>query len=577
MLKMNIINKIIMRHIKKSVYILLLVALASCSDDFLDLKQTGVQSEETFYSSIENLSLSVTGTYATLNPVMGGLHNIDVTYVAFGSIASDDAEAGGEQGGNDFVDIQDIDKGTVQPTGPKALIENYWGYSYKSIMRANAALLGIQKFRSENGGLSATDEAKLNQFEGEMLFILAFTHFRMTQIFGGIPIVDHLLGADEYALKRNTIAECLHFIETTLDKAIPLLPLKSQYTAADIGRITKGAAQSLLAKAYLYEASYAKNYSSDARFTGCTNKYAEALTNAENVITSGEYKLIGIDGEQYQTYWNENGSTIYPNGYTPAYRYIFTVDGENSPESIFEIQSVNDGLDYMYTRGTYLTIYMAVRNFGTATLGWGFNCPTQALADAYEVGDPRKLVSIGEDGDAIYVSTGWSNIDCMQSPTNKIGRKFDASPAQYWDTRGSDGNGPNNFPYIRYGDVVLMAAEAAVETGDAAKALTYVNMIRKRARNNNMSAVPADLTSCTFEDVVKERRLELAMEGHRFFDLVRWKKQDVLATQTLQPFLGKVPQTPIASSFTSPRNDFFPLPLVDIINSNYSLEQYPGW
>jgi starch-binding outer membrane protein, SusD/RagB family len=570
-----------MKQIFKYMFILISCVLVSCSEDFLDTTQTGVQSDETFYSTLENVGFGVNGTYSTLNPVMAGTHNPDVTYIAFGSIASDDAEAGGEKGGKDFVDIQDFDKGTTQTSGPKALLELFWGYNYKCIMRANATLAGIKSFRAANSSLSGADLTKINQYEGEMLFILAFQHFKMTQIFGGIPIIDHVLSSSEYSLKRDSISRSLHFVESTLNKAIPLLPLKGDYAAADAGRITKGAAQALLAKAYLYEASYAKNYPSDPRFSGCTNTYSKALENAEAVITSNQYKLLGIDGEQFDTYWNKNGSKIYPNGYTPGYRYIFTVAAENTNESVFETQAVNDKLDYMISRGTYLTVYMGVRdvvlNGVSTTQGWGFNCPSEDLLNAYEPGDPRRIVSIGKTGDSIYLAKGWGTLKCTQSPTNMISRKFEASPSEYWANKATDGNGPTNFQYIRYADVVLMAAEAAIETGDAGKALTYVNMIRKRARNNNMSAVPADLSSCTFEDVVKERRLELAMEGHRFFDLVRWHKQDLIPLQPLLGYLDGLPQATTASSMTFPKNDFFPIPLVEVINSNYSLEQYPGW
>ena len=343
-----------------------------------------------------------------------------------------------------------------------------------------------------------------------------------------------------------------------------------------MGRVTKGAAQSLLAKAYLYEASYAENYSGDSRFEGCTNTYSKALEFAEKVINSNEYKLVGIDGETFDTYWNQNGSPLYTT--TPGYRYIFTVDGENSAESVFEIQSINDGFNYMLSRGTYMTVYTAVRNTGSGSLGWGFNCPTEDLLNTYDPNDPRKKVSIGENNDPIYISTGWDVMNCKDSPTNMHTRKFEASPEQYWSSKGSDGNGPNNLPHIRYADVVLMAAEAAFKTGDNGKALNYVNMVRKRARNGASTGVPADLSSITFDDIVKERQLELAMEGHRFFDLVRWNKTDVMDGQPIQKYLQGAPQNPpYTTQFTPGKNEFFPLPDAEIINSNGNLKQNPGY
>jgi starch-binding outer membrane protein, SusD/RagB family len=566
-----------MKYINKILIISMAFALmVSCSKDFLEIEPKGVQTDEVFFSTLEGIEMGVTGTYASLNACPASMHNLDMMYLIWGSIASDDSEAGGEQGGADFVDIQDADKGTLQTAGARSVTDNFWGYNYKTILRTTSVLTGVTKFREKNPEMDANTSKRLNEIEGEMYFIMAFIHFKMLQVFGGVPIVDHALGASEYGVKRNTIAECLHFVQDKLKIATALLPTKSQFGAENVGRVSKGAAQSLLAKAYLYEASYAKNYSGDERFAGCTNTYALALTYADSVINSNEYKLVGIDGETFDTYWNQNSSPIYTNN-TPAYRYIFSVDGENSAESVFEMQNVNDGLNYMISRGTYLTVYTGVRNVNETTLGWGFNCPTEEIYKAYEPGDLRREVTCGRTGDAIYLSTGWGVMNCMQSPTNMIGRKYEASPEQYWSNRVADGNGPNNFPYIRYADVVLMASEAAFETGNSSRALTLVNMVRKRARNGTSTGVPADLASITFEDIVNERRLELALEGHRFFDLVRWKKQEIIAETPLQRYLGGVPQTPIQSQFTPGKNDFFPIPLTEVINSNYNLVQYPGW
>ncbi|MBN1927366.1 MAG: RagB/SusD family nutrient uptake outer membrane protein [Prolixibacteraceae bacterium] len=567
-----------MKTINYIIAALLCVLLVSCTEEFLEIEPEGVQTDEVFFSTIEGIELGVTGAYASLNACPASLHNLDMMYLAWGSIASDEAEAGGEQGGNDFIDIQDADKGTIKPLESKALSDNFWGYNYKSILRACSVLSGIEKYREENPDRSSADEEKLKQFEGEMNFILGFVHFKMVQVYGGIPIVDHPLAASEYDVSRDPISDCLHFAEEKLASASATLPKRSEYGADNVGRISKGAAQALLAKVYLYEASYAKNYPSDERFTGCTNTYSLALAYADSVINSGEYSLPGLNGETYDTYWSQNGSPIYPDG-TPGYRYIFSVEGENSGETVFSMQAVNDGLGYMLSRGTYMTVYTTVRNYNTTTLGWGFNCPTDFMYNNYNDGDLRRGVTCGRTGDAIYASTkvGWGTIDCKQSPTNMIGRKFEASPEQYWESKKADGNGPNNFPYIRYADVLLMSAEAALETGNAAKALDNINLIRKRARNGADTGAPANLSSVSFDDIVMERHLELGLEGHRFFDLVRWNKQEILVEHPLQKYLEGAEQTPIYSQFTVGKNDFFPIPEVEVINSNYNLEQYPGW
>jgi starch-binding outer membrane protein, SusD/RagB family len=568
-----------MKNIIKYKFLILIgIVLGSCSKDFLEQVPTGSLTDEVYFATLDGIGMGVTGVYATLNVQPAGLHNLDMMFLGFGSIPSDDAEAGGESGGNDLIDFQHMDQGIPQTSDQKALSDNFWGYNYKSILYANSVLLGIASFRANNTNLDAADQALLNQYEGEMEFILAFVHFKMMQVYGGVPIVDHPLSSSEYNIKRNTIAECLHFVEERLIRAVDLLPLKSAYSDEDMGHATKGAAQALLAKAYLYEASYSENYAGDERFTGCTNTYDKALVQAEQVIASGEYVLVGINGETFDTYWNQNGSTLYPTR-TPGYRYIFTVDGENSGESVFEIQSINDGLGYMQSRGTYLTIYTTARDYNNSTsLGWGFNCPTEDLLNAYDANDPRKIVSIGLNGAPVYIADAWAVLNCEESPTNMIGRKWEASPDQFWGTYKAAGNGPNNFAYIRYADVILMAAEAAFKTQDAGKALNYVNQVRKRARNGEALGDPADLISITFDDIIKERRLELAMEGQRFFDLVRWGKQSILTGQELQKYLmGNPQESNITCQFTPGKNDFFPIPEVEVINSNYNLVQYPGW
>jgi len=550
----------------------------SCSEKFLETELTGLATEEFYYSTVSGISELVTGTYASLNTCPANLHTLDVMYVAFGSIASDEAEAGGEIGGNDKVDFQNWDKGIPTATEQEAISQNNWAYSYKTIQRANQTLAGIAKYREDNASIPSDSAALLNQFEGEMEFIRAFVHFKLTQIYGGVPIIDHLLSSSEYGITRKTVAECLHFVQERLEIAIDLLPTKGAYGPGNAGRATSGAAEALLAKASLYESSYAENYAGDERFAGCEQKYAEALTHAQNVINSGEYTLLGINGETFDTYWNQNGSTIYPES-TPGYRYIFTVDGENSDEDVFSVQSINDGLPvYMISRGTYLTIYMTVRNTSVSTLGWGFNCPTEDMLNDYEPGDPRIIVTIGRDGDPVYINDEWLTMSCVQSPTNMIGRKFEASPEQYWGTRGHDSNGPNNFTYIRYADVVLFAAEAAFKTGDQTTALEYVNMIRKRARDGATTGVPEDLSSISFDDIINERHYELALEGHRFFDLVRWARTEFIVGQPLQKWLNGVERpSPVSNAFTVGVNEFSPIPQVEIINSNGSLIQYPGY
>ena len=154
---------------------------------------------------------------------------------------------------------------------------------------------------------------------------------------------------------------------------------------------------------------------------------------------------------------------------------------------------------------------------------------TLFLATAAETGDetddPRFAVTVAYDGDSVYAgqpSPDWYEMVLPDWATGTACRKFECSPEEYWDVMISYFDGPMNIPVIRYADVVLWAAEAALETGDNTKALYYINMIRQRARNSGSTGHPAELVSVTMDDIIRERRLELALEGHRFYDLVRW-------------------------------------------------------
>jgi hypothetical protein len=178
-------------------------------------------------------------------------------------------------------------------------------------------------------------------------------------------------------------------------------------------------------------------------------------------------------------------------------------------------------------------------------------------------------VNITVDG---VVSDYWRPIDTTISPTNMGCRKYEASPEQYWSTRSHWADGPVNARLIRYADVILMAAEAAIMGGDAGTATTYVNMIRTRARmcGGTGNTVPADYTSnIDIAELKAERRRELACEGHRFWDIVRWG--DAVAELD-----GHKLGIGYSVEYQSPKYDFFPIPLTEV-DRVPTLEQYEGW
>ncbi len=552
--------------------------LVGCSEDFLNFNPIALDTEVTFYDSFEKLDMTATAAYGMLC----SRDIFDVFYIiAYGSVPADDSEAGGENV-NDWPQIQRFDRMTHSPneTGVDAI----WGYMYKGIRMANEFLSRVDKVRELD---PATSQELFDRRTAEMKFLRAFYHFTLVQIYGGVPIADILVDPSMFGTPRNTIKQVLAFIKKDLEEAIPHLKTRSG-VAPDFGRATKGAAQSLLAKAHLYESSYAKYYPGDERFAGCTESWEKALEYAEAVINSAEYELVGINGQRYDS-WRD------PVNKVGGFRWVFTLDGDNSPEGIFEIQNVMDGKGWTATRGTYLVTYTTARFFdlpsgGMGTVGgWSFNPPTQYLVDAFGNSDsrytslssspvdpeldPRFSATIGREGDTIMVDNEWVPINFSNLPTGMIGRKFECSTDEYWAVRTNDNEGPFNIRLIRYADVVLMAAEAAFHLGQEAKALDYINMVRTRARMSGDTGYPLDLTTITLEDILHERRLELALEGHRFFDLVRLNKAEQFINGINLAALGDGFEV----QFVKGKHEFWPIPTREVQLSNNALVQYPGW
>lgn len=570
----------------------------SCSEDFLEKEPIAQATDVSFYTTFDNVDMTVTATY-------GKLHFNEYCYytVLNGQSACDDIDVGGSDA-NDGANWKEI--ATLGHSPGNAYLENTWATNYKGIRLANTALQYLPGVQEEEPEL-------VPQRIAEMRFMRAFFHFELLKLYGGIPIVDHVLSPDEFYLSRNTIAEVLHFIEEDLVAAIPDLKLRKQLGSTDIGRASKGAAQALLAKAYLYESSYAKYHTSDL-FEGCEQKFNLALEQAEAVIASGEYKLLGMEGDRYNSYWAEKYNPVYDSVTDKtigAFRYIFSIDGDNSLENVFEVENSADGRGWYQSTGNGLVIFTSCR-FTEANPenwhGWGFNNPTQYLLAAFrnadsretdlsaenlevytdQYADPRFGTTCGLPGDLMLTVVGlkiggtpiWSPMILDNVPTETAGRKYEEDPLKgnYAPNKVANENGESNWKLIRYSDVILMAAEAAFENDNPDRALELVNMVRTRARlsNNDPRAAnqiyPKNLTAIKFGDIMHERRLEFAGEMSRFYDLVRWNKTSQFINGIERE---STPGTPI--TFQEPKHYFLPIPETQVQLSNGSLVQYPGW
>ena len=394
------------------------------------------------------------------------------SFITATSIRSDDADKGSTptDGGSNAIDMDNF---PVQPSN--GFCNTLWVGYYALINKCNITIGQVKN----NKEIIATDQVK-DQTMAEARFLRAYAYFMLERLFERVPIIDTAYGPSN--VPQSTKAEVYAFIENDLVFAVANLPLS--WEAKFVGRVTRGAANGLLAKVYLYQ-----------------QKWSLAMAAANAVMTSGQYDL------------------------STSFDKIFREEGENSKESVFEIQATASAA-IQTANGVQYAQIMGVRGTGSWDLGWGWNTPSTYLEAAFEANDPRKARTI------LYTSAGSLSIYNEPLPTGlpnpRYNNKIYTNPA----IRASIGHRFGywmNIRALRYSDVVLMFAEAANEVGGAANttaALAALNSVRARARGTLPATVLPAVTTTDqgmLRDAIRqERRVELAMEHERFFDIVRW-------------------------------------------------------
>lgn len=439
--------------------------------------------------------------------------------VPVGDIASDNAVSGGENA-SDVLSLQQIDDYTHTPVN--STLTDIWQAAYEGINRANY----MHQYKTANLAGESVEFAGKDALYGEVYFLRAYYYFTLVKMFGDVPLfTDKRLGlTDSKTLTRSPKADVYKQIEADLTTAIGVLPA----IQVQKGRITKYAAQALLGKVYLYQ-----------------NKFDAAAAMLENVISSNAFSLVSNYGS------------------------IFLETGENGPESVFEIQYSNSSPYYNWggvTRGqgNYAIQQCGIRGLnGSAGMpyaaGWSTNLPTQNLAAAYAAGDQRKAVTV-LDIEAYKTANPSFNITYQVAPYKNTGLYNQKYLPRKNQTSGQiELNYLNNYRTIRYSDVLLMAAEANIKatTPNTTKAQTYLNLVRRRAFGDNLH----DNTSTgntLYLAILDERRLELAMEGERFFDLVRTGQATTKIT-----------------GFVAGKHEVFPIPQLEVDISG--LKQNTGY
>jgi hypothetical protein len=461
-------------NIRKGLGIVLMLSIVisifGCQKDFLDRKAQGEYNQDNYPYP------QGSGPYDQfINGIYDQLRKYDVTvmpYIAAVSIRSDDADKGSTP--SDGADALQMDNFTLTPAN--GMLNALWTGHYTLIDRANYVLERVSLDPNPN-----TDDALKTSARAEARFLRGYGYFMLVRLFGRVPIIDTVItiSVAESNVPQSSVAEVYNFIEQDLVFAAANLP--ASYDPKFIGKATTGAANALLAKVYLAQ-----------------GKYAPAMEAANRVITSGQYDL------------------------SVPYNKIFNEDGENSKESVFEVQATATPSEPERFGSQYSSV-QGVRGTGSWDLGWGFNNPSASLEAAYEAGDPRKERTIlYAGGTSLFGEAIPAGL-----PNPRYNNKVYTNPAK----RAVIGNRFgwwNNVRLIRYADVVLMYAEAANELGgleNTTNALEALNSVRLRARNGNAAILP-DVTTTDQallrEAIRHERRVELGMEHERFFDLVRW-------------------------------------------------------
>lgn len=505
---------------------LVVTMLFTACEDFLDLKPLDQEVSSNFYQTEEQAMQALVAIYDVLTYQSSpGVSWAPI--ITMSDILSDDAYAGGADA-NDGMDENELNTFNI-PTTNK-IVHSIWIKNYIGVYRAN-------KFLEIIDGIDASESFKTRTI-AEAKFLRAYFYFEQVRYFENIPLLTSTIsGPSEYSQSQNTPKEVYDQIALDLVEAIEVLP--ETISAVEAGRVSKWAAQALLARVYLF---YNGVYNADLDAAGQTIDAAAVLVYLEDLISRSGHDLF--------TNYEDN----------------FRLAGEFGVESVFEISygDTPPWWDWEYVRGGHgnLSAQMngpRVTGSTNWNRGWSFCTVSQKLVDDL-TGDPRfehTVVSEAQlDG---TLSIGYQH-------TGFYSRKY-TSDAEHW---GSDGqfelNRTCNHRVIRFSDVLLMAAELG-----SPNAQTYLDRVRGRV---GLGSVPA-----TLDNIMRERRLELSLEGLRYFDVIRqgmaYASQELTNSEygpgyDAEPLIYEV-------TFNPATKGFLPIPQTEIDLSGGKFEQNDGY
>lgn len=482
--------------------ILLFILLFTACDDFLNEVPKDTVNSSNFYKTEADAIAAVNAAYQPLQ--WPKLFNLRMW--------TSDIFAGnsivGAGGGTDGQETQDLANFVTTPDNAGVL--DLWRGPAPGILYSNVVLEKVPAIEM--------DEALKNRILGEAKFLRGLYYFILVRYFGDVPLIlTPQYPGDDLRPSRTPAAEVYAQIIKDLTEASEQLPSRASYGSGDVGRASKGAALGMLAKVYL-----------------TLGQWAQVVALCEQIETSG-YAL------------NDN----YADNFSPV--------TENSIESLFEVQYFGKTAASFWNddnQASWTSTFTGPRNSNMVEGGYGWNQPTQEFIDAYEPGDLRMDITVlyeggeqfdGQDYSASYSTTGY-NLRKFLVPRS-LSSAYDTSPL--------------NFPVLRFADVLLMKAEALNELSRTTEAEDPLNEVRNRAGLGDLTG----LSQNAFRDaVLHERRMELAFEGHRWFDLIRVQN----GNYGLE-FLHSIGKTNASEKFL-----LLPIPQLERA-ANPNLTQNPGY
>lgn len=515
-------NQIMCKYILtyKTFILLSIISILSygCSKDFLDVP---VQGQATADSDPDVADKLVTGVYASLHAAsaFGGIGDINgISMVAGTTIISDDADKGSTVA--DQAGLRDIDNFTTTPTNN--FVAALWTGYFNGIAKTNQALKALETAK-------VSDELKL-RYQAEVRFFRGYYYFNLVRWFGPVPKVLKV-PVDAYEANNDPVYQT----RTSVDEIYALIIEDLNFARTNlldkgimpVGRVTKGTATSMLAKVHLTR----KNYQ-------------EAYNLSQEVINSGKYSLL----EDYSQIWRQVG--------------------DRSNEAIFEVQTGQfNNSDYGVPNYAMWQGPRVGPGGGWRDLGFGFNSPSQNLVDTYEDGDIRKAATIifidqspQHTGTILFDGFRIPSQDSVANPRYNY-KAYHSENKEFESYLGNRDRKQKNIHLLRYADVILMAAEAANELGNPGEAASLLTPIRMRA---GLGEIQAGSQTEMRESIYKERRIELAMEHDRWFDLLRTGR----AAQVMQP---------LKPNFIAGTHELLPIPSLQIALSAGKLTQNPGY